>query len=64
MFRLLKTVRATTAVTVLHITHSFEEAKRLADLHLYLKNGEAQVIDRTELDCVQQQLRESGQSLA
>jgi ABC-type sugar transport system ATPase subunit len=41
MFALLRTVRAQTAVTVLHITHSREEARRLADCVLVLQNGQA-----------------------
>lgn len=39
MYTLLKTVRQQTQVTVLHITHSREEANRLADRVLVLQNG-------------------------
>jgi ABC-type sugar transport system ATPase subunit len=41
MFTLLQTIRTQTAVTVLHITHSREEARRLADCVLVLRNGQA-----------------------
>jgi len=39
MFALLRLVRDETAVTVLHITHSREEARRLADRVLLLQDG-------------------------
>jgi ABC-type sugar transport system ATPase subunit len=58
MFRLLTRVRKETQVTVLHITHSFEESKRLADYHLYLKDGKVRVIDKEELNLIQQNMRE------
>ena len=39
MYELLKSVRAHTGVTTLHITHSHEEADELADLLLVLEDG-------------------------
>lgn len=62
MISLLKTIRQETKVTVLHITHSFEEAKRLGDCYMYLKEGGVQVIDKLQLELIQQQTREAGDS--
>ncbi len=39
MYELLKTVRAHTGVTTLHVTHDADEARRLADQLLMLKDG-------------------------
>jgi ABC-type sugar transport system ATPase subunit len=39
MYQLLANVRQTTGVTILHVTHSREEAERLADQVLLLKDG-------------------------
>ncbi|HEY7425210.1 MAG TPA: ABC transporter ATP-binding protein [Gemmataceae bacterium] len=39
MAALLRSVRKRTGVTVLHVTHSLSEAKKLADRLLLLKNG-------------------------
>jgi len=62
MIKLLRTIRQETKVTVLHITHSFDEAKRLGDRFLYLREGDVQVIDKYELELIQRQMRESGDS--
>ena len=39
MCRLLERIHSETGVTVLHITHSPSEAKRLAGCHYRLANG-------------------------
>lgn len=39
MCSVLESVRSHTGVTILHVSHSLEEAKRLADRILVLKNG-------------------------
>lgn len=57
MFRLLRKIRRETPVTVLHITHSFEESKRLADYHLYLKDGIVRAIERDELNQIERDLK-------
>lgn len=44
MYALLRTVREQTQVTVLHITHSREEAQRLADRILTLHNGKVNLV--------------------
>lgn len=43
MYRALQTVKQTTGVTTLHVTHSQDEADRLADVHLRLENGQVGV---------------------
>ena len=40
MQTLLKTVKQHTGVTILHVTHSVEEATALADRRIQLDNGE------------------------
>ncbi|MBI2925585.1 MAG: ABC transporter ATP-binding protein [Verrucomicrobia bacterium] len=39
MGEVLRTVRARTGVTILHVTHSLEEARKLADLVFVLRDG-------------------------
>lgn len=39
MHALLQTVRSRTGVTALHVTHDLEDARRLANLVFFLKNG-------------------------
>ncbi len=40
MCQMLQTIRERTGVTVLHVTHSLQEARRLADLIFVLKEGQ------------------------
>lgn len=40
---LLKKIRQTTSVTVMHVTHSHQEAKTLADILFVLENGQVTV---------------------
>jgi ABC-type sugar transport system ATPase subunit len=44
MFALLRAIRDQTAVTVLHITHNREEARRLADRVLLLQDGKVTAV--------------------
>jgi molybdate/tungstate transport system ATP-binding protein len=59
MFALLRDVRAQTAVTVLHITHSREEARRLADRVLLLQEGK--VIAEAAAEAGSDQVRAAGE---
>ena len=49
MYRLLESVRAQTRVTVLHVTHSAADARRLADMVLLLKDGKIISLAKAEL---------------
>ena len=42
MYELLAEVQQSTGVTILHVTHNLEEAERLADKILLLKNGKVE----------------------
>ena len=46
----------------MHITHSFEESKRLADFHLYLSDGSVRVMEKDDLDLIQRNLRQEQDS--
>jgi ABC-type sugar transport system ATPase subunit len=56
MIHLLRTIRREARVTVLHITHSFAEARRLADCFLYLDKGSTRSVDEVELGLIQESL--------
>ena len=43
MVELLNSVRKKTKVTILHVTHSLAEARRLADRILVLRDGKVEV---------------------
>jgi len=42
MYELLKQVRASTNVTILHVTHNLDEAKQLADRIFFLRDGKVE----------------------
>jgi ABC-type sugar transport system ATPase subunit len=47
MYQLLKSVRARTGVTTLHVTHHLGEARSLADRIYYLRNGRVELAQET-----------------
>ena len=49
MYGLLKSVREHTHVTTLHVSHSFADAQKLADLVLVLKDGRVQAVSPAEV---------------
>ena len=48
MYELLRHLRRETGVTTLHVTHSLEEARHLADIIYRIDNGHVSPIDNGE----------------
>lgn len=62
MYRLFDVIRKETGVTALHISHSFEEVSKLADLVLYIDNGKIRQFNPDTFDTLRELIQNHGKS--